>query len=72
MIIMIIMMIDFHDSDNDDESVDTWGGGVEKLTLWFSILRGNVQKVHFAPEIIKGLWIIVDFFQQNVTVKSVI
>ena len=37
--------------DNEDnESVDTWGGGVEKLTLWFSILGGDVQKVHFAPE----------------------
>ena len=49
--------------DNEDnESVDTWGGGVEKLTLWFSILGGDVQKVHFAPETIKGLWIIVNSF----------
>ena len=44
------MIMDYHDeSDSLSDSDDTWGGRLEKLALRFSILGGNVQKVHFAP-----------------------
>ena len=37
-------------STNDDNDAITWGCGVQELALGFSILRGNVQKVHYAPK----------------------